>query len=112
MNPGTYHTLADLVLIVHVLYVAFVVFGLVLIWWGGFRGWSWISVDSCPSSFVKSWQIFLGKFGRYAKALSEHPHIGVLYEGSDVTNWRSDIANAKAGYEGEIRKLYSFGTDK
>ena len=42
MNPGTYHTLADLVLIVHVLYVALVVFGLVLIWWGGFRGWSWI----------------------------------------------------------------------
>src|SRR5579863_5719158 len=42
MNPGTYHALADLVLIVHVLYVAFVVFGLVLIWWGGFRGWSWV----------------------------------------------------------------------
>jgi hypothetical protein len=42
MNPGTYHALADLVLIVHVLYVAFVVFGLVLIWWGGFRGWNWV----------------------------------------------------------------------
>ena len=42
MNPGTYHALADLVLIVHVLYVAFVVFGLVLIWCGGFRGWSWV----------------------------------------------------------------------
>jgi hypothetical protein len=42
MTPATYHALADLVLIVHVLYVAFVVFGLVLIWYGGFRGWSWV----------------------------------------------------------------------
>ena len=42
MTPATYHALADLVLIVHVLYVAFVVFGLVFIWCGGFRGWSWV----------------------------------------------------------------------
>jgi hypothetical protein len=42
MNSGNYHALADLVLIVHVMYVAFVVFGLVLILWGGFRGWSWV----------------------------------------------------------------------
>ena len=42
MNPATYHTLADLVLIVHVLYVAFVVFGLVLIWCGKFRRWKWV----------------------------------------------------------------------
>ena len=42
MSPRTYHTLADLVLIAHVGYVAFVVLGLVLIWCGRFRGWQWV----------------------------------------------------------------------
>ena len=35
-------TLADVVLITHVTFVAFVVGGLLLILIGGFRGWSWI----------------------------------------------------------------------
>ncbi len=34
--------LADLVLVVHVAFVAFVVLGLLLILWGGFAGWQWI----------------------------------------------------------------------
>ena len=42
MNPVTYHDLADLVLIVHTLYVAFVVFGLALIWYGRFCSWQWV----------------------------------------------------------------------
>jgi hypothetical protein len=37
-----YHILADLVLITHVAFVAFVVLGLVLIGWGGYRGWGWV----------------------------------------------------------------------
>lgn len=36
------HALADLVLITHVAFVAFVVVGLGLIVTGGIRGWSWI----------------------------------------------------------------------
>lgn len=36
------HALADLVLIAHVSFVAFVVLGLGLIVTGGIRGWSWI----------------------------------------------------------------------
>ncbi len=39
---GRYQTAADLVLLTHVAYVAFVVIGLLLILWGGFRGWRWI----------------------------------------------------------------------
>ena len=37
-----FQTLADAVLITHVAFVGFVIFGLVLIVWGGFSGWSWI----------------------------------------------------------------------
>ncbi len=37
-----YHTLADLVLLTHTAFVAFVVVGLPLIIVGGFRGWKWI----------------------------------------------------------------------
>ncbi len=36
------HTAANLVLITHVAYVAFVVIGLLLILLGGFCGWKWI----------------------------------------------------------------------
>ena len=41
-GPKLYHTLADLVLIAHVGFVAFVVVGLGLILAGGFLGWNWI----------------------------------------------------------------------
>jgi hypothetical protein len=37
-----YLLLADLILIVHVAFVAFVVIGLVLIWIGKWRGWSFV----------------------------------------------------------------------
>ena len=42
MDAGTYHALADLVLVTHIVFVAFVVVGLPLIWCGGWRGWKWI----------------------------------------------------------------------
>jgi hypothetical protein len=41
-SPELYHKLADLVLITHVGFVAFVVLGLVLIIVGGCCGWRWI----------------------------------------------------------------------
>lgn len=41
-SPGTYHVAADLVLVTHVAFVAFVVGGLLLILGGGFCGWQWI----------------------------------------------------------------------
>jgi hypothetical protein len=34
--------LADLILVVHFAYVAFVVVGLILVWIGFFLGWSWV----------------------------------------------------------------------
>jgi hypothetical protein len=37
-----FRVLSDLVLLMHTSFVTFVVFGLVLILWGGFRGWRWI----------------------------------------------------------------------
>lgn len=39
---GLFRTLADIVLIVHVAFVAFVVLGLLLILYGGCRDWRWI----------------------------------------------------------------------
>ena len=40
--PDLYRALADMVLILHVAFVAFVVGGLLLILTGGFRGWGWV----------------------------------------------------------------------
>jgi hypothetical protein len=34
--------LADLVLVVHVAFIAFVIFGLILTWIGWVRGWGWV----------------------------------------------------------------------
>lgn len=42
ISPGTYRVAADLVLITHVVFVVFVVVGLLLILAGGFSGWNWI----------------------------------------------------------------------
>ncbi len=42
LNTDTYRLLADLVLILHVSFVVFVVFGLIFILCGGLRGWKWI----------------------------------------------------------------------
>ena len=41
-SAGTYHAMADLVLVTHVAFVIFIVVGLLLIVCGGFRGWKWI----------------------------------------------------------------------
>ena len=41
-NPAWYILIADFVLLLHVLFVAFVVFGLLLIVAGKLRGWSWV----------------------------------------------------------------------
>lgn len=42
MNANTYRLLADLTLILHVSYVAFVMLGLLAILYGGARRWKWI----------------------------------------------------------------------
>jgi len=42
LNTDNYRLLADLVLILHVSFVVFVVFGLFTILCGGLRGWKWI----------------------------------------------------------------------
>lgn len=42
MHADAYRTIADLMLIAHVSFVAFVIVGLVLILCGGFCGWQWI----------------------------------------------------------------------
>jgi Protein of Unknown function (DUF2784) len=42
MAPATYRVLADMVLIFHVVYISFVICGLLLILVGGVRDWRWI----------------------------------------------------------------------
>jgi hypothetical protein len=41
-NTAILRLIADLVLMTHVAFVAFVIVGLLLILWGGFRRWAWI----------------------------------------------------------------------
>jgi hypothetical protein len=41
-SSTAYHVAADVVLLLHVLFVGFVVFGLVLIYTGRALGWSWV----------------------------------------------------------------------
>ncbi len=43
MNENVlFRVLSDLVLLLHASFVVFVVFGLVLVLWGGFHGWHWV----------------------------------------------------------------------
>jgi polyferredoxin len=42
MDPSGYRALADLVLLMHVGFVAFMVIGLLLVALGGMRGWRWV----------------------------------------------------------------------
>ena len=42
MDPSVYRALADLVLLMHVGFVAFMVIGLLLVALGGVRGWRWV----------------------------------------------------------------------
>ena len=42
MSPNTYRLFADIVLIAHVSFVAFVIVSLLLILCGGFCGWRWV----------------------------------------------------------------------
>lgn len=42
MSKSSFHHFADLVLLTHVMFVAFVVLGLILILCGGFAKWRWI----------------------------------------------------------------------
>jgi polyferredoxin len=42
MDPSGYRALADLVLLMHVGFVAFMVIGLLLVGLGGMRGWRWV----------------------------------------------------------------------
>ncbi len=42
LMPALYRLLADLILLLHVGFVVFVVIGLVLIFIGGWRSWSWV----------------------------------------------------------------------
>ncbi len=41
-SASAYRLLADIVLVTHIAFVAFVIFGLVAILIGGWRGWEWI----------------------------------------------------------------------
>src|SRR3954471_8396710 len=42
LSPQVYSFLADLILLIHFGFVAFVLFGLAVIWAGYFRGWSFV----------------------------------------------------------------------
>jgi hypothetical protein len=42
MTPTAYRALADTVLVCHVVYISFVICGLLLILIGGARGWRWV----------------------------------------------------------------------
>lgn len=89
----TYHTLADLVLVLHVALVLFVVGGLVLIVLGNLRGWSWVNAwwfrlahlatiaivvaeawwgIECPLTTLERWLREQARDSTYAGSFIEH----------------------------------------
>jgi len=89
-----YHRLADLVLIVHVAYVAFVVFGLALILIGGLCSWRWVRnpwfrylhLSAIAIVVIQSW------FGVTCPLTSLEMHCranagDVVYEETFIAHW-------------------------
>ena len=93
-----YRLLADAILVFHVLVVIFVVFGLLLIIIGRFRGWGWVRnprfrIAHLITVGVVMIQAWLGKicplttFEMYLRKQAGD----AVYEGSFIAHWLSEL---------------------
>ncbi|MGF1678852.1 MAG: DUF2784 domain-containing protein [Candidatus Methylacidiphilales bacterium] len=103
MNTGTYRILADVVLITHVSFVAFVVLGLVAILCGGIAGWRWVRDPWFRSAHLAGiglvvLQVWLGMIcplTTWEMDLREKAG-DVMYEGTFIAHWLQKILYVEA----------------
>jgi len=89
---------ADLLLLTHVLFVAFVVFGLVFILVGKFRGWSWvhnpwfrlIHLGGIGIVVLQAWLGVICPLTTWEMALRERAG-DTVYAGSFIAHWLETI---------------------
>jgi hypothetical protein len=94
----SYRLLADAILALHVLIVLFVVFGLLLIFIGGGRGWAWVRnprfrIAHAITISVVVLQVWLGKIcplTTLEMALREKAGDAV-YEGGFIAHWLGEL---------------------
>ncbi len=93
-----YRIAADLLLVTHVLFVAFVVFGLLLVFAGKWLGWSWVRnpyfriahVAAIGVVVVQSWLGMICPLTIWEMALRERAGDAV-YAGSFIANWLNEL---------------------
>lgn len=99
MEPGFYYLLAaDLLLFAHVLFVAFVVIGLVLILIGKFLAWSWVRnpwfriahLAAIGVVVLQSWAGVICPLTTWEMALRERAG-DIVYTGSFISHWMASI---------------------
>ena len=104
MNEGVaYRLAADLVLLTHVLFVAFVVFGLLLIIAGGLRSWRWVRnpwfrwghMAAIGIVVLQSWLGVICPLTTWEMALRDKAGDAV-YTGSFVAHWLEAILYYRA----------------
>lgn len=104
MEPGFYYLLAaDLLLFGHVLFVAFVVFGLALILVGKVFAWDWVRntwfrlAHLAAIGFVvlQSWVSVICPLTTWEMALRENAG-DVVYSGSFISHWLESILYFRA----------------
>lgn len=104
MEPGFYYLLAaDLLLFSHVLFVAFVVFGLALIWVGKVLAWDWVRntwfrlahLAAIGIVVLQSWAGVVCPLTTWEMALREHAGDAV-YTGSFISHWLESILYFRA----------------
>lgn len=90
-----YLLLADLLLVLHAGFVAFVVFGLVLVWMGRFCGWAWVRNFWFRAAHLAAMAVVAGESlaGFVCPLTTWEDHLRVLagggqrYEGSFIQHW-------------------------
>lgn len=99
MEPGSYYLLAaDLLLFVHVLFVAFVVIGLALIFVGKALAWRWVRnrwfrlshLAAIGIVVLQSWAGVICPLTTWEMALRDRAG-DVVYSGSFISHWLGSI---------------------
>ena len=97
-TPAFYLLAADLLLLTHTLFVAFVIFGLLLILVGGFRGWPWVRnpyfrtthLAAIGIVVVQAWLGIICPLTIWEMALREKAGDAV-YAGAFVLHWLEQL---------------------
>jgi hypothetical protein len=104
MEPSTrFQLAADAILLLHVLFVSFVVIGLLLIFAGNARGWSWVRnpgfrvthILAISIIVIQSWLGVICPLTRFEMALRSQAG-DTVYTGSFIAHWLESILYYRA----------------